>query len=191
MFRYCIALLGMVVTCLALGQETPPRAEQKIRDALRGKSLEPTGDGMLDDVIEIVRRRGSVLDGSVLDGDMLDTSEQSLPNRDSAEPRSSGQNFLHGGGTTARAIRSRRDIENRAAAAEQLLRAARLLMQTGDADASRRELVAQMRAEAVKLLSQADPVPVDPVPVDPVGADPVEAGPIAVDPVEVDRALAE
>lgn len=42
-------------------------AEEKIHKALEGDPLNPTGDGMLDDVLSVIRKRGSVLDGSVLD----------------------------------------------------------------------------------------------------------------------------
>ncbi|WDQ19088.1 hypothetical protein [Rhodopirellula sp. P2] len=50
----------------------PPsdRAAEKIQKALEGDAPVPTGDGMLDDVLNIIQRRGSVLDGSVLDSEI-------------------------------------------------------------------------------------------------------------------------
>ena len=50
-------------------------------------------------------------------------------------------------------------IEMRAIAAEQLLKAARLLGRAGGGDQERRDLVARMRAEAVKLLTPLDKQP--------------------------------
>ncbi|KLU06325.1 hypothetical protein RISK_001536 [Rhodopirellula islandica] len=46
------------------------RATEKIQKALEGVAPVPTGDGMLDDVLNIIQRRGSVLDGSVLDSEI-------------------------------------------------------------------------------------------------------------------------
>lgn len=147
MFRFGLLLLSIMIVGPALGQETSPQAEQKIRDALRGDSPKPTGDGMLDDIIEIVRRRGSILDGSILDGSVLDVPNPASEATGPAPP-------------SPPSIESRA-VETRALAAEQLLRAARLLMHAGDADESRRDLVARMRSEAVKLLTAVDPATID------------------------------
>lgn len=40
---------------------------KKIQQAFEGDLRNPTGDGLLDDVLNVRRKRGSVLDGSVLD----------------------------------------------------------------------------------------------------------------------------
>lgn len=139
MFRFGFLFLAIVVADSAVGQETTPRAEQKIRDALQGDSPKPTGDGMLDDVIDLVRRRGSILDGSVLDSPEM-------------RPKAAASGLVS---------QPPHSIESRALAAEQLLRAARLLMHAGDVDECRRDLVARMRSEAVKLLTPTNPAKTD------------------------------
>lgn len=118
------SLVGLRTLVVAEPPVSP--AEQKIRDALQGRADKPTGDGVLDDVIGLIKKKGSILDGSSLD-----------PNQDSAEKV-----------TTAGLI------SRKAHAAEQLLRASRLLSQFDSNDPSRLELVNQMRAEAVKLLTE-------------------------------------
>lgn len=56
---------------------TPSKAQsdaatKKIQEALQGKPTTETGDGMLDDVLGVIRQRGSVLDGSALDPNFAD-----------------------------------------------------------------------------------------------------------------------
>lgn len=74
----------------------PDKAVEKIQQALDGDPLNSTGDGMLDDVLSVIKRRGSVLDGSVLDsqidplGDVAGENSTSLQSGKSASKRSSG-----------------------------------------------------------------------------------------------------
>ena len=98
-----------------------------------------TGDGVLDDVLGIIRQRGSLLEGSSLD-------PTAGADRQNAPPS--------GHRATAGPTRN-------AYVAEQLLKASRLLesVTAGEdaglaAEADRAALVKRMRAEAVKLLSE-------------------------------------
>ena len=121
-------------TCLIAVAQTPDPPHNRIRQALEGNlpdkgTGDGTGDGVLDDVIDIIKQRGSVLDGSVLDGSSLDEG-------------SAGQD------------KQTVDRSDRAAVAEQLLKASRLLERLGEADRSRRLLIKQIRDEAAKLLSE-------------------------------------
>jgi hypothetical protein len=87
--RFAPALVLSLVATLAIAQPpvgdldevelpvlktptVPPSgdAAEKIQKALRGDAPAPTGDGMLDDVLNIIKKRGSVLDGSVLDSEI-------------------------------------------------------------------------------------------------------------------------
>lgn len=130
------------------GQETgpigpPPRAGnhgasgealRRIRRALQGQAnAATTGDPILDDLLEHLSGRKSVLEGSSLDGVSAEPTSATAV-------RSSGR---AGAPTRSRAAR----------AAEQLLKAARILESLGPADASRTKLVTRMRNEAVQLLS--------------------------------------
>jgi hypothetical protein len=102
-------------------------AEQKIRDALEGKSSNgETGDGVLDDVLGIIKQRRSILEGSSLDPIDIDSETTEKPG----------------------------SVSKMALAAEQILKAARLLENVGRPDQDRADLVKRMRAEAVKLLSE-------------------------------------
>ena len=138
------ALIGVVtISVFAFGAfkigagEPPPSAtpiaepvspaEQQIRDAIEGKSpAGETGDGLLDDVLGVIKQRRSILDGSSLD--FLDSDSETT------------------GGPHS--------VSGMALAAEQMLKAARLLEKVGTADQDRADLVKRMRAEAVKLLSE-------------------------------------
>ncbi len=102
-------------------------AEQKIRDALEGdSSAGETGDGVLDDVLGIIKQRRSILEGSSLDPIHNDSETKGGPH----------------------------SVSKMALAAEQMLKAARLLENVGTPDQDRADLVKRMRAEAVKLLSE-------------------------------------
>ncbi|MFG0267281.1 MAG: hypothetical protein ACF8AM_19345 [Rhodopirellula sp. JB055] len=87
--RFAPALVLSLVATLAIAQPpvgdlekvelpvikapvAPPSGEaaEKIQKALQGDAPAPTGDGMLDDVLSIIEKRGSVLDGSVLDSEI-------------------------------------------------------------------------------------------------------------------------
>ena len=115
-----------------------------VNPAARG--VKPTGDPVLDDVLEIIRKRGSILDGTSLDpANELDSNDGTqsviigVPG---------GTRFTKGGSGDA----------TKAApvyhAAEQLLRAARLLETLADQDESQQELIREMRSQATRLLIQ-------------------------------------
>ncbi|MFK8110799.1 MAG: hypothetical protein AB8B91_01275 [Rubripirellula sp.] len=108
-------------------QSEPSTAEQHIRRVLEGDSAGSAGDMVLDDVLQVIQRRGSILDGSILD----ESPEQ---------PSLSGQ--------------AAATVSAKAFAAEQLLKAARLVEKVDAENAKRVQLVSQMRAEARKLLSE-------------------------------------
>lgn len=106
-----------------------------------GDGTANTGDMVLDDVLEIIRRRGSVLDGTSLDPA---NDEAPLIINLPREPES-------GDVPAASAVYD---------AAEQLLRSARLLeklSRTGEPsiDEDRAKLVRSMRSQAGRLLIQA------------------------------------
>ncbi|TWU24947.1 hypothetical protein Pla52o_12440 [Novipirellula galeiformis] len=113
------------------GETKANSIETKIRRALDGA---PDGvnssDPLLDDVLGLIQSRGSILDGSSLDPAM-------------ETPLASEQGPS--------------DLDNRARAAECLLRSARLLQRLGPPSASRNELVTKMRHEAGRLLTEAGP----------------------------------
>jgi hypothetical protein len=110
---------------LAIADKPDSSPQNRIRQALEGKTPDnSSGDGVLDDVIGVINQQGSILDGSSLD-------DRPIPDLD----RTSSE--------TSRAI-----------AAEQLLKASRLLEKLGRSDKSRRVLVKQMRGEAAKLVSE-------------------------------------
>ncbi len=141
----CFCFIAAIATAVSLADEptqngavpvdlpqvaTP--AEQQIRNALEGKSNGPTGDGVLDDVLGLIKNQGSILDGSVLDNKTeLNSSPQTAIDR-SADI----------------------EIDRRARVAEELLRTARLLIEVGPVDQARAELVASMRREAIRLLTE-------------------------------------
>lgn len=106
----------------------PTDVEQKIRRALGGAGGAggglPTGDGVLNDVLDLIKQRGSVLDGSSLD--------ERIPGATGAGPES----------------------DRNALVAEQLLKAARLLRSLNDPDERRTTLIRQLRREAEILLSK-------------------------------------
>jgi hypothetical protein len=119
-----IVLLGFYPFAVAEPPALP--AEAEIRKALEGQPLPATtGDGILDDVLHIIRDQGSILEGSSLDPAV----ETEAGDREVA-------------------------TSQHARAAEQLLKASRLLEKLGPVDEDRRALVNQMRAEAGKLLRE-------------------------------------
>ncbi|EMI18910.1 secreted protein [Rhodopirellula maiorica SM1] len=108
---------------------TPNPIESKIRSALKGA---PEGvnssDPLLDDVLGIIKSRGSILDGSSLDPALETPAATAGIDRDA-----------------------------NARAAESLLRSARLLSEIEPRDSARTELVAKMRHEAWRLLGEYAP----------------------------------
>jgi hypothetical protein len=142
--RISIATITMIVLCAAsfwasviaqdvfdssITIEPPKPADAEVVDTIRkALSDDPearhSDDPILDDVLQIINQRGSILDGSSLD----------------IEP--------------AAGPRPSTDVGSKALAAERLLKAARLLEQIEPQDHSRRDLVKEMRRETVRLLSE-------------------------------------
>lgn len=115
-------------------QQPPAQAndqgiQRSILEALQGKpTAAPEDEPLLDDVLDLIRRQGSVLDGS-----MLGAAEETPA---AAEPKE--------------------DTEAQCRAAEALLRASRLLTALpGEGDPDRHQLAQQMRRQAAKCLQAA------------------------------------
>ncbi len=109
-----------------LPPEASPEAKERIRRALSGEDGETmTGDPTLDDVLQIIKRRGSILDGST------------LADRESSHPD-----------------KNMKTTTERARVAESLLRSARLLERLPDGGADRADLINSMRSEAANVLMQ-------------------------------------
>ena len=121
-----VAAFGMLAMATAQVPISP--AEKQIRDALDGEAGGGhSGDGVLDDILEIIQQRGSILDGSSLDPT-------------AGEAKSSQGN----------------EVSQNAYAAEQLLRAARLLEGLGEVDRKRAELVAKMEGGSGNSANRVD-----------------------------------
>tara|TARA_R110002049_G_scaffold46487_1_gene135188 strand:- start:144667 stop:145140 length:474 start_codon:yes stop_codon:yes gene_type:complete len=152
--RVAVATITLVVLCAASlwasviaqdifdssvvtepAQPADAKVVETIRKALHDDSAVPSSDDpILDDVLNVIRQQGSVLDGSPLDPKL-----EPLP--ESASDADRGD-------------RSLAPASHRALAAERLLKAARLLEQVQPLDNARRQLVKQMRRETVRLLSE-------------------------------------
>lgn len=121
-----------------------PAAQSKIAESLdqenQSQDPKPTGDPILDDVLEIIRRRGSVLRGSALE-DANQTPKIAIIETD--EPLRS-----IAGGEISPSI-------SVYLAAEQLLKASRTLERLGGPSNDRSELIRAMRSHAAKLLIDA------------------------------------
>lgn len=121
-----------------------PAAQSKIAESLdqenQSQDPKPTGDPILDDVLEIIRRRGSVLRGSALE-DANQTPKIAIIETD--EPLRS-----IAGGEVSPSI-------SVYLAAEQLLKASRTLERLGGPSNDRSELIRAMRSHAAKLLIAA------------------------------------
>ena len=115
----------------ALPAESSPTT-QKIQQALRGESVE-TGDGILDDMLDVLKKRGSILDGSSLDSELAGDTE-------------SAQTSVAAGSSKAKQAR----------VCESLLKSARLMEKLGKLSAEQRDLVAQMRQQAGQLLTASN-----------------------------------
>lgn len=153
-----------------LGPELSPtgdeRVPENIRDALQGREEQgETGDAILDGVLDAIRRRGSVLDGSPLDPRAVDEAPpgqpelRPLPREELQRREESFESDLERPRGRRRPSASRSpihravDAEARFRLAEQLLRTARLLASYGENDPARRQLVADLRDEAIRLLA--------------------------------------
>lgn len=140
----------------SISQDAFEPAQEKIRAALEGEaSSGGTGDGVLDDVLGMIRRQGSVLKGSSLDP--LDDASLEIDGALHADSSTTESQSLDGAQLPAsqlQAAPSRSALSRAALAAEQMLKSARLLENIGSANQDRAELVNRMRAEAVKLLTE-------------------------------------
>ena len=153
--RIAIATVTMILLCAAsvwasvIAQDVfdspqfvePPmqadaEAAEEIRKALNDDpDVRGTGDPMLEDVLQIIEQRGSVLDGSSLD------------------PKADESAAENGPGTTTDA-NDADQAASKTRTAERLLKAARCLEEIQPLDETRRELVNRMRRETVRLLSE-------------------------------------
>ncbi len=125
-FTLSVAALLVLVAFDTTADEPASPAEEKIRAALDGDLPRlGSGDAVLEDVIGIIKQRGSVLDGSSLDPDAVATAESTTETNSA-----------------------------RAHVAEQLLKASRMLEQVRGPGDRRAELIGQMRDEARQLLSE-------------------------------------
>ncbi len=140
---------------------------RRISDALRqeqksGGQPQSTGDPILDDVLNVIRRQGSVLEGSTLEA-MLDVPNLSAT--DPVDPADPGQaprlltplprGIAADAGMPSApfpASVASSASEMRFYVAESLLRSARELAALPGMDAQRRRLVAAMREQATVLM---------------------------------------
>lgn len=109
-------------------------AVDRIREALQSGQVDPA-PGLLGDVLQVIREKGSILDGSILDPRL-----ELVPDD---EP-------------TARAASKARPTQNvseTVKTAELLLRSARRLESFGGGDAQCARLIHQMRIQATSMLA--------------------------------------
>ncbi|WP_436716115.1 hypothetical protein U8335_00095 [Roseiconus lacunae] len=119
-----------------------PAIEDAIRKELESPySVGPIGNPMVGDVIDVIRGRQSVLTGSLLDE--LSRRPDRLLNDSSVATESVSER---------QTLRRASQLDQKAHAAENLLKAARLLAKVSPEDAHRRNLIRQMRIEAARLL---------------------------------------
>lgn len=116
------------------------RAQQNLglKEQGRSPSDQPQiADPILNDVLDVIRHRGSVLDGSSLDEEANADTVPNLSDRAySPPPRGS-------------------DRDHRYQVAESLLRSARLLQQLGSTDPEQAQLIRSLRQQALTLMIQS------------------------------------
>ncbi|WP_146598134.1 hypothetical protein [Novipirellula aureliae] len=147
-----VSAIGLAVSSGSLIADPPaPRkaaAEEKIRSLLENpQSDSNSNDPILDDILQIIRQQGSVLDGSSLDpanGALIE------PKSETAKKTPLAVSALSPADPS---------LAHAAKTAEALLRAARLLEQAcnpqdTDSRDKQAELVLRMRVEASRLLSE-------------------------------------
>lgn len=134
--NFVLAAGGSVLLAVGLlgplnADKPTSQARDRIRQALEGSDGgSESGDGVLEGVLDVIQARGSVLRGSAL--------EAPVAVRGGLGPE----------GTAARA---------RAVAAEQLLKAARLLEALETPSSARGDLIGRMRNEAASVLATSAP----------------------------------
>lgn len=110
---------------------TNPEGLKSFQDAVEGKFLPGgTGNPILDDVLQVLKEKRSVVDGFPEDPLLRKSDTDRISDEIDA--------------TTSR----------QAVAAEQMLRAARLLEKVSESDADRLALIKRMRSEARRLLAE-------------------------------------
>lgn len=141
-----LALAGALFAILfTKSSAEPPEAELKrVFERAANNEFEPggTGDGILDDVIEVMRQRGSI--ASRLPADPWMGEER--PEAEGLEEETSA---IPG-------HRAGQRVTQKAIAAEQMLRAARLLEKVGESEPDRLALIKRMRSEARQLLLRSE-----------------------------------
>ncbi len=136
-FRSFVLFAFAVILSLGLAIADPPdkpanSIEQRIRKTLDGSVPDSSSeDPILDDILKVIRNRGSVLDGSSLDVETIENTEN----------KSTGTQTS--------------DRNHNVFTAECMLRSARLLSQAKPLDETRKRLVIQMREEARRLLDSS------------------------------------
>lgn len=155
---------GVQQVVIPLSDEVRRRIEAALRrpgSDEQGRPIPPatTGNPILDDVLEVIRRRGSLLDGSALDP-QADALTDELPRPPSSAPAIRDRKGISAealsdalrGGTAGEVFDG---VVNRDAgfeAAEALLRAARKLAALPGGDEGTQRLIAAMRERATMLL---------------------------------------
>lgn len=154
---------GVQQVVIPLSDEVRRRIEAALRRPAaddQGRPLPPatTGDPILDDVLEVIRRRGSLLDGSSLDpqaeslADELPAPPPALPPL-RRQPWSPSDRMSEGlGRDDADELPGVVNRDARFDAAEALLRAARKLATLPGGDEGAQRLIAAMRERATMLL---------------------------------------
>lgn len=148
-------------------------AGEKIREMLEGRGdPRETGDPILDGVLDLLRNRGSVLDGSPLDPRSEESGLRPLP--DAApmpgagpapewvpyrEGQSHPRSIPRPAPTEKASAPGAADDASRYLLAEQLLRTARLLAAQPPGDAQRQQLIDDLRNEAARCLAPQPPAP--------------------------------
>ena len=133
--------------------ENRARVEELMQEALQRDGSRPSsGDQTLDDVLRVLRQRGSILDDSSLD------PQQQDPRLTPAGPDESPQPLQGSLPKTLRRVPSPSVTPQRARAAELLLRTSRVLENLGAIDDNRRKLIDELRREAVKVLTEHNPL---------------------------------
>jgi hypothetical protein len=132
---------------------TTESPQAKIMQALQGDGPAKTGDGVLEDILEIAKQRGSILDGSVLDGSVLDGGvlDGSIADGGIVDGDQSSESLSDGGSGNPPQNDSALQPARTARVAEQLLKAARLLASVSKDD-SNDLLINAMRNKARDLL---------------------------------------
>lgn len=119
------------------------------RDGQRDAASGSTGDPILDDVLNVIRRQGSVLDGSSLD------PQPGISSQENISAAGSMQQMAPPGPTAIIPLESERSLSRpdaRFHVAESLLRAARMLAALPGRDEQRNRVIAAMREQATVLM---------------------------------------